>query len=133
MGVESADPITLVEPTHDSVLYEVIKHVDKGARVVAPDSTPMHEQIAQGFVRGKVIAVGPGKILPNGQRAKPTCEPGDHVILDPTGRRVQVPNTGTRMLCLVDFTYVVAIDRRPEETLVREAVGKADEIQRRGT
>jgi|SRR5687768_6721185 chaperonin GroES len=64
-----------VRPLDDRVVVEPVAAEEKTAGgIVLPDSAKEKPQ------RGKVIAVGPGKLLDNGQRAALSVVVGDEVI-----------------------------------------------------
>lgn len=64
-----------VRPLDDRVIVEAFAAEEKTAGgIVLPDSAKEKPQ------RGKVIAVGPGKLLDNGQRAALSVAVGDEVI-----------------------------------------------------
>ncbi|HTN75450.1 MAG TPA: co-chaperone GroES [Pirellulaceae bacterium] len=64
-----------VRPLDDRVIVEAFAAEEKTAGgIVLPDSAKEKPQ------RGKVIAVGPGKLLDNGQRAALSVVVGDEVI-----------------------------------------------------
>ncbi|MHC5002551.1 MAG: co-chaperone GroES [Planctomycetota bacterium] len=64
-----------VKPLEDRVLVKPIEPEKKTASgIFLPESAkekPMH---------GKVVAVGPGKLLDNGERVKPSVKKGDTVV-----------------------------------------------------
>lgn len=64
-----------VRPLDDRVIVEAFAAEEKTAGgIVLPDSAKEKPQ------RGKVVAVGPGKLLDNGQRAALSVVVGDEVI-----------------------------------------------------
>jgi chaperonin GroES len=64
-----------VRPLDDRVVVEPLAAEEKTAGgIVLPDSAKEKPQ------RGKVVAVGPGKLLDNGQRAALSVAVGDEVI-----------------------------------------------------
>lgn len=64
-----------VKPMDDRVLVKPIELEEKtAAGIYLPESAKERP------VRGKVVAVGPGKRLDNGGRAKPTVKKGDTVV-----------------------------------------------------
>lgn len=64
-----------VKPMDDRVLVKPIELADRTASgIYLPESAKERP------VRGKVVAVGPGKRLDNGQRAKPSVKKGDTVV-----------------------------------------------------
>ena len=64
-----------IEPLDDRIVVEQMEaeEVTKGG-IVLPDTAKEKPQ------EGKVIAVGPGRMLDTGERAKPAVKPGDLVV-----------------------------------------------------
>ena len=66
---------TNIQPLHDRV---IVKRIDEGEQVrggiIIPDSAKEKPQ------RGKVLAVGPGKLLDSGKRGELSVSVGDQVI-----------------------------------------------------
>ena len=64
-----------IRPLHDRVM---IRRVEEGeskmGSLFIPDSAKEKPQ------RGEVVAVGAGKLLETGERAKPDVKPGDQVL-----------------------------------------------------
>jgi chaperonin GroES len=64
-----------VRPLDDRVVVEPLEAEEKTAGgILLPDTAKQKPQ------RGRVLAVGPGKLLDDGQRAKVTVAKGDEVI-----------------------------------------------------
>jgi len=64
-----------VKPLDDRVLVKPLESEEKTpGGIVLPDTAKEKP------MRGKVIALGPGKILDNGERAKMDIEKGDEVL-----------------------------------------------------
>ena len=64
-----------IRPLEDRVVVEPLEaEVTTAGGIVLPDTAQEKPQ------RGKVIAVGPGKLLDSGERAKPSLKKGDEVI-----------------------------------------------------
>ena len=64
-----------IRPLDDRVVIEVLKAEEKTAGgIVLPDTAQEKPQ------RGKVVAVGPGKLLESGTRVKPSVAKGDIVL-----------------------------------------------------
>jgi len=64
-----------VRPLDDRVVVEPLEAEEKTAGgILLPDSAKQKPQ------RGRIIAVGPGKLLDNGQRATLNVQKGDEVI-----------------------------------------------------
>ena len=64
-----------VKPMDDRVLIKPIEQSDK-----TESGLYLPESAKERPVRGKVVAVGPGKRLDNGGRAKPSVKKGDTVV-----------------------------------------------------
>jgi len=64
-----------INPLDDRVVIEILEAEDKTAGgIVLPDTAKEKPQ------RGKIVAVGPGKLLDDGSRAKPMVAVGDIVF-----------------------------------------------------
>lgn len=62
-------------PLHDRVILKRIEHEEKSpGGIIIPDTAKEKPQ------EGRVIAVGPGKMLDNGQLKKPDVKEGDKVL-----------------------------------------------------
>jgi chaperonin GroES len=65
----------VIRPLDDRVVIEPLEAEEKTAGgIVLPDTAKEKPQ------QGKVIAVGPGKLLDDGTRAKPVVAKGDRVL-----------------------------------------------------
>lgn len=65
----------MLRPLGDRVVVEVIEVEEKTASgLVLPDSAKEKPQ------EGKVVAVGPGRVLDNGTRVEPEVKEGDIII-----------------------------------------------------
>jgi len=64
-----------IEPLEDRIVVQTLEaeETTRGG-IVLPDSAQEKPQ------QGRVIAVGPGKMLDSGQRAKPAVKKGDTVV-----------------------------------------------------
>jgi chaperonin GroES len=66
---------TRLKPVGDKIIVEVLREATSTVSgIVLPDSAQEKSH------RGKVIAIGSGKLLDNGQRAEPEVNPGDTVL-----------------------------------------------------
>ena len=77
-----------VKPLEDRVLIKPIE-ADKqtASGIYLPDSAQEKP------IQGKVVAVGPGKLLDSGERAKPTVKMGDTVVFGKyAGTEVEIKN-----------------------------------------
>ncbi|MGE5528659.1 MAG: co-chaperone GroES [Patescibacteria group bacterium] len=64
-----------VQPVGDRVLVKPLETEERSkGGVIIPDTAKEKPQM------GEVLAVGPGKILENGQRLAPECKKGDKVL-----------------------------------------------------
>ena len=83
-----------VRPLHDRVLVKRIeeKEVVKGG-IIIPDTAKEKP------MEGEVVAVGPGKLLDNGQRAEISVAVGDEVIYGKySGSEVEVDGRELKIL-----------------------------------
>lgn len=65
----------MLKPLADRVIIEVLAKEEKTkSGIVLPDTAKEKPQ------EGKVVAVGPGKVLENGQKVAPEVKAGDKVI-----------------------------------------------------
>jgi len=70
----------MIKPIGDKLVVEVTEAEQKTASgIVLPDTAQEKPQ------RGKVLAVGPGRILDSGGQAKPEVSKGDTVIFSKFG------------------------------------------------
>lgn len=65
-----------IKPLSDHVVVEPISEKDKTKSGIVLPETAEEESPEQ----GKVVAVGPGKLLAQGKRKKPEVKPGDKVL-----------------------------------------------------
>ena len=77
-----------VKPLEDRILIKPLEAETKTASgIFLPESAkekPMH---------GKVVALGPGKLLDNGERVKPAVKKGDTVVFGKySGTEVEIKN-----------------------------------------
>lgn len=64
-----------IRPLHDRVIIRRLEESEsKMGSLFIPDSAKEKPQ------RGEVVAVGAGKLLESGERAKPEVKAGDHVL-----------------------------------------------------
>lgn len=69
-----------LKPLGDKVVVQVLDEEEKTAGgIYLPDTAKKKPQ------EGKIIAVGPGRVLDNGQRNKVSVKPGDRVIFSKYG------------------------------------------------
>ncbi len=73
--------MTKVNPLSDHIVVEAIDEETVSASgIIIPDTASKEKPM-----KGKVIAVGPGKILDNGQRQEMEVEEGDMVLFSKYG------------------------------------------------
>jgi chaperonin GroES len=66
---------SVLKPLGDRVVIEIVETEEKTASgIVLPDTAKEKPQ------EGKVVAVGKGRVLDNGQRVAPEVEVGDRII-----------------------------------------------------
>lgn len=66
-----------IKPLADRIVVERLEAEEKTAGgIVLPDTAKEKPK------QGKVVAVGEGKLLENGERAKPTLKKGDKIIFE---------------------------------------------------
>ena len=65
-----------LEPLHDNVLVKPLSKEEKTeSGIILPDTVDKEKP-----EEGEVLAVGPGKLLENGQRAPMSVKPGEKVV-----------------------------------------------------
>ena len=78
-----------VKPLEDRVLIRPIEADEKTASGIY-----LPESAKEKPVQGKVVAVGPGKLLDNGERIKPSVKKGDTVVYGRyAGTEIEIKNT----------------------------------------
>jgi chaperonin GroES len=93
-----------IKPLGDKVLVQPSTGAEQTAGgIVLPDTAKERPQ------EGKVVAVGPGRILDSGERAKLTVEEGDTVIFSKYGG-TEIKLDGTDYLIL-DESSILAIKK----------------------
>jgi len=63
-----------VKPLHDRILVERVEEEVKKGGIIIPDTAKEKPQ------KGKVIAVGPGRVDDSGKRIKLDVKKGDHIL-----------------------------------------------------
>jgi chaperonin GroES len=96
-----------IRPLADKVVVEVIEEEKTASGIVLPDVAKDKPQ------RGKVIAVGSGRLLDNGQRVPVEVAAGDVVLFE--------QGAGTR-LKMGDKTLLVLAEKDIAAVLVSQAV-----------
>ncbi len=92
-----------VKPLDDRVVVEVLEAESKTAGgIVLPDTAKEKPQ------QGKVVAVGPGRVLDSGERAKPEVKKGDIVLFAKFGGDdVEIQGKDCRILRETDILAIV--------------------------
>ena len=94
-----------IKPLSDKVLVQPNTSSEQTAGgIVLPDTAKERPQ------EGKVIAVGPGRVLDNGERAKMSVDEGDTVIYSKYGG-TEIKLDGTEYLIL-DESSILAIKKQ---------------------
>jgi len=93
-----------IEPLEDRVVVQPLEaeEVTKGG-IVLPDTAKEKPQ------QGKVVAVGPGKTLETGERAKPAVKKGDTVVYAKYGG-MEVEVDGEDYLILRESDILAVVD-----------------------
>ena len=88
-----------VRPLDDRVVVEPLEAEEKTAGgILLPDTAKQKPQ------RGRVLAVGPGKLLEDGQRAKTSVSKGDEVLYGKySGSEVEVEGKELKILRETDI------------------------------
>ena len=77
-----------VKPLEDRIL---IKPLDPETKTLAGIYLP--ESAKEKPIQGKVVALGPGKLLDNGERVKPSVKKGDTVVFGKySGTEIEIKN-----------------------------------------
>jgi chaperonin GroES len=78
-----------VRPLEDRVLIKPIEPETK-----TESGIYLPESAKEKPMQGKVVAVGPGKLLDNGERVKPSVRKGDTVVFGKyAGTEIEIKNT----------------------------------------
>jgi chaperonin GroES len=74
-GIMAATAAMTLKPIGDKIIVEVVDEPEKSAGgILLPDTAKEKSQ------RGKVIAIGSGRVLDNGQKVAPEVKVGDVVV-----------------------------------------------------
>ena len=77
-----------VRPLEDRILVKPLEPETKTASGIFLPETSKERQM-----QGKVVALGPGKLLDNGQRTRPAVKKGDTVVFGKySGTEVEIKN-----------------------------------------
>ena len=78
-----------VKPLEDRILIKPLK-----AETQTASGIYLPESAKEKPMQGKVVAMGPGKLLDNGERVKPAVKKGDTVVFGKySGTEVEIKNT----------------------------------------
>ena len=78
-----------VKPLEDRVLVKPLEAETKTASGIF-----LPESAKEKPMQGKIVAVGPGKLLDSGERMKPTVKKGDTVVYGKySGTEIEIKNT----------------------------------------
>jgi chaperonin GroES len=78
-----------VKPLEDRVLIKPLE-----AETKTESGIYLPQSAKEKPVQGKVLAIGPGKLLDNGERAKPAVKKGDTVVYGKyAGTEIEIKNT----------------------------------------
>jgi chaperonin GroES len=79
---------TKIKPLQDRVLVRRVQAEEKTeSGIIIPDTAKEKPQ------KGEVIAVGPGKLLENGNKLTPTVKPGDKILFSKyAGTEIEINN-----------------------------------------
>lgn len=92
-----------VKPLEDRVL---IKPLDPETKTASGIFLP--ESAKERPIQGKVVAVGPGKMLDNGKRSAPSVKKGDTVVFSKyAGTEVEIKNTSHLIMRESDLLGVI--------------------------
>lgn len=101
-----------VEPLHDFVVFKL--EVDKArGHIVLPEA---HAEANRDFRRTRVIAVGPGRVQPDGSRAPMSVRIGDCILVGHDTKYLLSTEITGEKLWLVPESSIVAVLRSDEVT-----------------
>jgi chaperonin GroES len=69
-----------MKPLHDNIIVKAIAEERTVSGIIIPETVEKGRP-----ERGEVVAIGPGKLLENGQRAPVSVQVGDHVVFKKYG------------------------------------------------
>ena len=69
-----------MKPLHDNVIVKAITEEKTVSGIIIPETVEKGRP-----ERGEVVAIGPGKLLENGQRSPVSVQVGDHVVFKKYG------------------------------------------------
>ena len=93
-----------LDPLDDRIIIKRLEAEEKTAGgIVLPDAAKEKPQ------KGEVVAVGPGKLLDSGERAKPEVKPGDRILFGKyTGTEVKVE--GEELLIMRESDVLAVVE-----------------------
>ena len=84
-----------LQPLNDRVIVKPTE-----SEKMSPGGIALPDNAQEKSQRGTVVAVGPGKLLDNGERANPMLQPGDEVIYSRyMGTDVVVEGAEVKIIC----------------------------------
>ena len=93
---------TRIRPLGDRVVVKVVKQEKTAGGIVLPDTAQEKPQM------GEVIAVGPGRILDNGERAKMDVAAGNKILFAKyAGTEVKLDGTEYLLIAEKDILGIV--------------------------
>ena len=93
-----------IKPINDRVLVKPIECFSKSAQGII-----LHGKGKTEFLHGKVLAVGTGRSMPNGQRAPIDVAVGDTVIYGNVANTVEDELNGEKVLLIVDQAIIAIV------------------------
>jgi chaperonin GroES len=94
-----------LEPLEDRIVVEPMEAEEKTrGGIVIPDSAKEKPQ------KGKVVAVGPGRLLDNGKRAAPAVKKGDTVVYAKYGG-TEIEIDGTEYMILRESDLLAVLGK----------------------
>lgn len=99
----------MIQPLNDWIVVELHRRTKSKGGLVLPDSAQQNEQ--SNPIRLRAVAVGPGRLLEGGTRARMSVKPGQWLIALPPAFRVD-PDDQT--LAMVQEPQVVGIEEPAE-------------------
>ena len=93
-----------IQPLHDKVVVQRIEEQEQvRGGIIIPDTAKEKPQ------RGKVIAVGKGKVLPDGRRREPAVKKGDRILFSKWGGN-EIKMDNQEYLILTEDEILAVID-----------------------
>jgi len=110
-----------IRPLDDRVVIEILEAEEKtSGGIVLPDTAKEKPQ------RGKVVAVGPGKLLDDGSRAEASVVVGDVVLFGKySGTEVRVGETEYTIMKETDLLAKEVKAKAEKKSAKKKSVGKS--------